>query len=318
MKRRKFIATGAAGILATALRAERIAAARPESLILSTWSFGVPANEAAMAALREGKTVLDAVEAGVRVPEADPAVSSVGYGGYPDRDGRVTLDACIMDGNGRCGSVTFLQHIMHPVSVARKVMEETPNVMLSGEGALRFALEQGFPQENLLTPQAEAAWKKWVLDNHYQPLPPEDIHDTIGMIAMDKNGKIAGACTTSGIAFKMHGRVGDSPIIGAGLFAENGVGAATATGVGEEVIRIAGSAIVVEQMRHGKTPQAAVEEAIRRIARHVGERGKTMQLGMLALDAKGRYGAFSISPGFQYALTLNGSTSLQKSKSLYP
>lgn len=318
MERRKFIATGAAGLLATALKAERIPAAKPESLILSTWNFGVPANEAALTALREGKSVLDAVEAGVRVPEADPAVSSVGYGGYPDRDGRVTLDACIMDGDGRCGSVTFLQHIMHPVSVARKVMEETPHVMLSGEGALRFALEQGFPQENLLIPQAEAAWKKWVQDHDYTPLPPEDIHDTIGMIAMDRNGKMAGACTTSGIAFKMHGRVGDSPIIGAGLFAENGVGAATATGVGEEVIRIAGSAIVVEQMRHGKTPQAAVEEAIRRIARHVGERGKTMQLGMLALDAKGRYGAFSISPGFQYALTLNGSTSLQKSKSLYP
>jgi isoaspartyl peptidase/L-asparaginase-like protein (Ntn-hydrolase superfamily) len=318
MKRRKFIAASSAGILSAAFKAEQVAVVRPENLILSTWNFGVPANEAALAALKEGKSVLDAVESGVRVPEADPAVSSVGYGGYPDRDGRVTLDACIMNGDGRCGSVTFLQHIMHPVSVARKVMEETPHVMLSGEGALRFALEQGFEQTNLLTPEAEAAWKKWVQDHNYQPLPPEEIHDTIGMIAMDAGGKLAGACTTSGIAFKMHGRVGDSPIIGAGLFVEDGVGAATATGVGEEVIRIAGSAIVVEQMRHGKSPQAAVEEAIRRIARHVGERGKTMQLGMLALDAKGRYGAFSLSPGFQYALTLNGSTSLIKSKSLYP
>jgi len=318
MKRRKFIATGTAGLLATALKAERFPEARPESLILSTWRFGVPANEAAMAALREGKSVLDAVEAGVRVPEADPSVSSVGYGGYPDRDGRITLDACIMDGDGRCGSVTFLQHIMHPVSVARKVMEQTPHVMLSGEGAYRFAIEQGFEPVNLLTAEAEADWNKWVQDNHYQPLPPEDIHDTIGMIAMGRNGKIAGACTTSGIAFKMHGRVGDSPIIGAGLFATNGVGAATATGVGEEVIRIAGSAIVVELMRHGKSPQYAVEEAIRRIAGHVGDKGKTMQLGMLALDAKGRYGAFSLAPGFQYACTLNGITTLFNSKSLYP
>jgi N4-(beta-N-acetylglucosaminyl)-L-asparaginase len=317
MKRREFVAAGSVLAVGAALPDSLQGAGNVRPIILSTWHFGAPANEDAWKLLQTDASVLDAVEAGVRVPEADPKVNSVGYGGLPDREGNVTLDACIMNGDGRCGSVTFLEHIKHPVSVARAVMEKTDHIMLSGSGALQFALQQGFEKEELLTPESAARWKKWLEKTGNNPVPDGENHDTIGMIAMDKNKLFAGACTTSGLAFKMRGRVGDSPIIGSGLFVENGVGAATATGVGEEVIRIAGAAVVVEMMRAGRSPQKAVEEAIKRIARNTGERGRTMQLGMLAIDRKGRFGAYGISPGFQYALTLNGVTQVVNSASLY-
>ena len=272
-------------------------------VVISTWRHGIPANEAAWKILSAGGKALDAVEAGVRVPEADPEVTSVGYGGYPDRDGHVTLDACIMDDKYNCGSVAYLEHIMHPISVARKVMENTPHVMLAGEGALRFALDNGFKKENLLTESSKKAWQEWLKKSEYKPVINWENHDTIGMIALDENGNLSGACTTSGMAFKLNGRIGDSPIIGAGLYVDNEVGGATATGVGEEVIRICGSHLVVELMRQNYTPQQACEEAVKRIVRRRGEDvAKKIQIGFIALNKKGEYGSYCIHPDFQYAV----------------
>lgn len=271
-------------------------------IVISTWSHGVPANAAAWEVLKKGGRALDAVEAGVRVPEADPAVTTVGYGGFPDRDGRVTLDACIMDEFSNCGSVAFLEHIMHPISVARLVMEKTPHVMIVGDGALKFALDNGFKKENLLTADAEKHWKEWLKDADYKPVINWENHDTIGMVALDGNGNLSGACTTSGMAFKMHGRVGDSPIIGAGLYVDNEVGAATSTGVGEEVIRICGSHLVVELMRQGLTPEDACREAVERIVKKQPQRSKELQVGFLALNKHGEYGAYCLQKGFNYAV----------------
>ncbi len=270
-------------------------------LVISTWHFGKPANEEAWKVLINKGKALDAVEAGVQVPEGDPKVKSVGYGGLPDRDGHVTLDACIMDHIGNCGSVAFLEHIMHPISVARKVMEKTPHIMLVGEGALQFALREGFPKENLLTPESETAWKEWLKTSGYQP-EMKTGHDTIGMLALDLEGNLSGACTTSGLAYKMHGRVGDSPIIGAALFVDNEVGAATATGVGEEVIRIAGAHTVVELMRQGRSPEEACKGAIERILKWRQSQVKDKQVGFLAINTQGQFGAYSLTKGFEYAV----------------
>lgn len=274
-------------------------------VVISTWDFGKKANAAALAVLTKQGRALDAVEAGVRVTEADPQERSVGYGGRPDRDGKVTLDACIMDEKANAGSVAALEHIKHPISVARKVMEETPHVMLVAEGALEFALSRGFKKENLLTEKSEKEWKKWLKTNEYKPVVNIENHDTIGMLALDEAGNLSGACTTSGMAYKMHGRVGDSPIIGAGLFVDNEVGAATSTGDGEEVIRTVGSHLVVELMRQGKSPQKACEEAVRRIIKLAKLRKKdlkVMQVGFLGLSKSGEVGAYCIQKGFTYAV----------------
>jgi len=268
-------------------------------LVVSTWP-NVDANKAAWAVLSKNGPVLDAVEQGARVPEGDASDTSVGYGGLPDRDGTVSLDACIMDEKGNCGSVAFVQGFMHPISIARQVMEKTPHVMLVGKGAEDFALANGFKKENLLTPEAEKAWKQWMAKNSYNPKN----HDTIGMLAIDSAGRLGGACTTSGMAFKMHGRVGDSPIIGAGLFVDGEVGAATATGVGEEMIRIAGSHTIVELMRHGRTPQQACEEAIARVIKKNGEeRAKQLSVAFLALSRTGEVGAYSTVNEFEYTIS---------------
>ncbi|MBX2890158.1 MAG: N(4)-(beta-N-acetylglucosaminyl)-L-asparaginase [Saprospiraceae bacterium] len=275
-------------------------------VVIATWGPNTKATAAAWEVLSKGGRALDAVEAGARVPEADPEDSSVGYGGLPDRDGNVTLDACIMDEFGNAGSVNFLQHIMHPISVARRVMEKTPHVMLSGEGALQFALQEGFKKENLLTDSARQAWEAWKVKSEYKPVINIERHDTIGMVALDKQRRIAGACTTSGLAFKMHGRVGDSPIIGAGMFVDNEVGGAAATGLGELVLRTLGSFLVVEEMRRGAHPQKAVETAVKRIARKHASLVKDAQVGFVAIDKKGRHGAFSIHKGFNYVLYQQG------------
>lgn len=274
-------------------------------MVISTWNHGFEANEAAWKVLVEGGAAIDAVEQGVRVPEADPDNLSVGYGGLPDRDGKVTLDACIMKGNGECGSVSFLQHIKHPISVARMVMEKTPHVMLSGEGALQFALDNGFMKENLLTEKAKKAWEKWLVESKYDPVINIENHDTIGMLAIDKNNHIAGACTTSGLGYKMHGRVGDSPVIGAGLYADDDVGAATATGMGELVLKTLGSYLMVELMRSGYSPQEACEEGIRRIINKIPDY-KNFQIGYLTVNKAGETGAYAIHKGFNYALFRDG------------
>ncbi len=321
--RRTFIKTGTIGAsvfsmggLTVASASQPANAAINKPVVVSTWDFGLVANQAAWAVLHDGGSALDAVEAGVRVPEADLSNLTVGKGGYPDRDGHVSLDACIMDHQGNCGAVAALEHIGHPISVARLVMEKTPHVMLVGAGALQFALANGFEQEALLTPEGEAAWKAWLKEGKYEPvinienesyttdkLPGNRYnHDTIGMLALDSDGNLSGACTTSGMAFKMRGRVGDSPIIGAGLYVDNDVGGATATGVGEEVIRTVGSFLVVELMRQGLSPRDACREAVERIIKKKPETAKKIQVGFLALNKNGEYGAYSLQKGFSYAV----------------
>lgn len=301
-------------------------------IVISTWDFGKAANDAAWQILQKGGRALDAVEAGVKIPEADPNNQTVGYGGLPDRDGRVTLDACIMDEHYNCGSVMCLEHIIHAISVARLVMEKTPHVVLVGDGALQLALDHGFKKENLLTPESKAKWKEWLKKSKYEPEmnienklykndPPmpggPDNHDTIGMIAMDANGHCSGACTTSGMAYKLRGRVGDSPIIGAGLYVDDEVGAATSTGVGEEVIRVVGSFLVVELMRQGLKPQAACKKAIERIISRNPAKAKKVQVGFVALNKKGEFGAYAIQKGFTYAVKTGKEEKIYRSKSIY-
>lgn len=271
-------------------------------IVISTWEHGMVANEAAWKQLIEGGSALDAVETGVRVTESDPNNLSVGIGGLPDRDGNVTLDACIMNHKHQCGAVAYLQDIENPISVARKVMEETPHVMLVGAGAKEFALSQGFQETDLLTHKAQQLWMEWrVKQDAERPRINNENHDTIGMLAMDREGNLSGACTTSGWAYKLPGRVGDSPIIGAGLFVDNEVGAACATGLGEAVIRIAGSSIIVEMMRHGHHPEKACEMAVKRIIK-THKDTSNLQVGFIAMNKKGDVGGYSVYRGFNYAL----------------
>lgn len=276
-------------------------------IILATWK-NEEAIEAARQKLEAGGTALDAVEAGAKVPEADPKNITVGYGGLPDRDGVVTLDACIMNDKGDAGSVTFLPKIKHPVSVARKIMEDTPHVMLSGTGALAFAKAQGFEEEELLTESSKKKWQKWLEEEKYEPEINIERHDTIGILAIDEQGRISGACTTSGLAYKMHGRVGDSPIIGAGLYVDNEVGAACATGLGELVMKTLGSFLIVELMRGGMSPQEACEEGVRRIVKRYIDKSeyKEFQVGYIAINKKGEHGAYSVEKGFNYTIYQEG------------
>ena len=274
----------------------------PEPVVISTWDHGLLANRVPWDILAAGGKSLDAVEEGVRVVESDPNIRTVGMGGYPDRDGIVTLDACIMDYESNCGSVAFLRDIVNPISVARKVMEETPHVMLVGRGAKNFALKQGFKETNLLTDLSRKEWNSWKISSKYESIINIENHDTISSLALSGDGRLAGACTTSGSAYKMHGRVGDSPIIGAGLFLDNQVGAAAATGLGEAVIKSSGSAMVVEAMRNGASPQDACENVILRILK-MNEQVENLQVGFIALDIRGNVGAFSIKKGFNYALS---------------
>jgi N4-(beta-N-acetylglucosaminyl)-L-asparaginase len=329
--RRKFIKVSAAGASLAALsqtalaKTDIISSKGGYPIVVSTWNFGVAANQEAWKTLSTGGRALDAVEAGVKIPEADMKNHTVGRAGYPDRDGHVTLDACIMDELGNCGSVAAMENIAHPISVARLVMEKTPHIMLVGEGATQFAIEQGFKKEELLTPESEKAWKEWLKTAKYSPvmniehMPGSKYnHDTIGMLAIDAQGNISGACTTSGMAFKMHGRVGDSPIIGAGLYVDNEVGGATSTGVGEEVIRNVGSFLVVELMRRGYHPEKACKEAVARIIKKKPEYSKTIQVGFLAINKKGEHGAYALQRGFEYAVCNNETQDmLIKGKSFY-
>jgi N4-(beta-N-acetylglucosaminyl)-L-asparaginase len=344
LNRRKFLQSSAelsAGLLLAKkiFYPSSIAEVKGKPIVVSTWAPNVKANAAAWEILGKGGRALDAVVKGVQVPEADPKDNSVGYGGYPDRDGRVTLDSCVMDEFGNCGAVMAIEHIMHPVLVARLVMEKTPHVQLAGDGALQFALEQGFKKENLLTPESEKAWRQWLKTSKYDPnFIPEEIkkksgddnpghkeepypwpsavlnHDTIGMIAMDVNGNLGGACTTSGMAFKMHGRVGDSPVIGAGLFVDNEVGAASSTGVGESVVKIVGSHVIVEAMRHGMSPEAACKEAVKRV---VKLSKNAYDVAFLAINKRGEHGGFSVKKGFTYCVTTKEGTKVIQPKSWY-
>jgi N4-(beta-N-acetylglucosaminyl)-L-asparaginase len=290
-------------IQSTAAKDTSLVSENFKPLILSTWDHGMPANDRAWEVLQQNGSLVDAVEEGVKVTELDMENLSVGLQGLPDREGIPTLDASIMKGDGACGSVAFLRQIKHPISVARKVMDVTPHVMLAGEGARQFALAQGFPLEpEVLSPKAAKAYEEWKVNARYKPIINIENHDTIGLIALGADGTMAGSCTTSGLAYKMHGRVGDSPIIGAGLFVDEAVGAATATGLGESIIRICGSFLIVELMRQGRTPQEACEEAVRRLIAKNRKDLDDLQAGFIAFNKDGEYGAHALRKGFTYAV----------------
>ena len=315
MKRRDFLRSSALGLAvpSSLMNADTLKANKNNPVICSTWNFGLPANELAWKVLDNGGKAMDAAEAGARHAESDPENSSVGFGGLPDEKGNVTLDACVMDSTGNAGSVAFLQNIKHPVSVARKIMEETKHVMLVGEGARQFAVSNGFEEINLLTEQSEKDWKKWLKER--REMTPHETHDTLSVLVQDKMGDLAGACTTSGWAYKMHGRVGDSPIIGAGLFVDNEIGCAAATGLGEEVIKTTGSFLVVELMRQGYDPTKACEEALNRVIKaHNGN--PDFQIGYIALRKDGEIGSACLKWSFEYALARGGVNKLHKIKGL--
>jgi N4-(beta-N-acetylglucosaminyl)-L-asparaginase len=333
--RRNFLTSSAAGLALLAAPTAGLAAAprpnvRGKALVISTWDEGIAANQAAWEILKKGGAALDAAEAGVMVTESSQNCC-VGLGGNPDRDGIVTLDACIMDHKFNCGSVAALERIKHPIQVARRVMEKTPHVMLVGEGAQQFAVAQGFPLEpSQLSPDAEKAYKEWLKTSEYKPViniensgnkkvgpvgGPQN-HDTIALLAFDATGNLSGSCTTSGMGFKMRGRVGDSPIIGSGLYVDNEVGAAAATGQGEDVIRMAGAHTVVELMRQGLSPMAACRAAVERVARIKGAAAKDIQVCFIAVNNQGQHGAYALQKGFSYALC-NAANQRQLFKSEY-
>ncbi len=340
INRRKFITTsvlGSATVLANNIlvNEEIVSAVKGKAIVISTWDAGLEANKAAWKILSAGGRALDAVEQGVMVTEASQNCC-VGLGANPDRDGFVTLDACIMDEYFNCGSVAFLERIKHPVSVARRVMEKTPHVMLAGSGAQQFAVAEGFPlEEQKLSPDAQKAYESWLKKSEYKPIinienkgnhgpfipayleTGERNHDTIGMVAMDAKGNLSGSCTTSGLGFKMRGRLGDSPIIGAGLFVDNEVGACTATGQGEDVIRVAGSHTVVELMRQGLSPETACKKTIERIVKIKKEKAKDIQVAFIALNKKGQVGSFAIHKGFNYAIKSDDTEKLVNAKSWF-
>jgi isoaspartyl peptidase/L-asparaginase-like protein (Ntn-hydrolase superfamily) len=269
-------------------------------IVLSTWPFGMPANEEAWKVLSCGGSSIDAIEAGVTFCEDDPTVESVGWGGLPDASGEVTLDASIMDHQGNCGAVGCLHRVRHAIKVARLVMEKTPHVLLVGEAATRFAFDHGFPQTNLLAPAAARKFDDW---RHNREADAEVGHDTIGMLAIDSQGRIGGGCSTSGVAFKLPGRVGDSPIIGAGLYVRPGVGAAVATGRGEEMIKVSGSFAIVDQMRRGLEPREAIAQVLQEIRHRHGGKAET-DVSFLALRVDGAYAGLTLraKTNFQYAV----------------
>lgn len=311
MSRRKFIKNTVLGSIATSGFGITVKNPKNKELavprIISTWKHGVEANKISWQKLKNGEGGLTAVEYGVRDSENNPDERSVGYGGLPDREGKVTLDACIMNSNNDCGSVSFLENIKNPISVARLVMEKTPHVMLSGKGAYDFAIKNGFKRENLLTEQSKKDWEDWLKKSEYKPVINIENHDTISMLLIDSDRNLFGACTTSGAAWKMHGRVGDSPIIGSGLFLDNDVGAAAATGLGEAIIRTSGSAMVVELMRQGYSPFEACEAIVQRISNIHKNRPDWdyLQVGFIAMNKSGDYAGYSLRKGFEYAVCNN-------------
>lgn len=346
--RRSFLHSSLLGSLGLLLTKK--AGAMPEGpvtghpVVISTWDTGLEANKGAWEVLGRNGSALDAVEAGVKVTESS-INCCVGLGANPDRDGYVTLDASIMDHQFNCGSVAFLERIKHPISVARRVMEKTPHVLLVGAGAQQFAVAEGFPLEDgKLSEDAKKSYEQWLKKSEYKPVinientkhsaaiaaPANDWgaaaparlpngewnHDTIGMVAMDASGNLSGSVTTSGMGFKMRGRVGDSPIIGAGMFVDNEVGAVAATGQGEDVIRVCGSHTVIEFMRQGMSPEQACKAAVERIARIKKEKARDIQVAFIALNKKGEHGAYALQKGFSYAVKNNSEERMVEVKSL--
>lgn len=319
MIRRNFLKAGAAGLTASIIGSCQTKAEENQipqrPIVISTWAFGKAANTEAWKIMTNGGNALDAVEAGVKITEADGRNSSVGLGGFPDRNGIITLDACIMDHEGNCGSVACLQDILHPISVARMIKEKTPHVMLVGEGARQFALANGFEAIDLHNEKSREAYHEWKIKSEYTTEVNREKHDTIGMLAVDGMGNISGACTTSGMAFKLPGRVGDSPIIGAGLYVDNEIGGAVATGLGEEIIRVSGSAIIVELMRQGATPEQACKEMVSRVKKR-NSNTNDVQVCFIAINKHGSHAGYSMHNGFEYALKTNELEDVIKTKYL--
>ena len=307
MKRRNFIfdifSVGIVSAMSTKLRAVNLNFT-PMVRSISTWKT-TEANQKAGQLLDKGEHALDAAVAGVAIEEENPKNTTVGYGGAPDRTGKVTLDACVMNHLGDCGSVVAVENIVNVARLAKDVMEKTPHVMLAGKGAEEFAISQGYKKTDLLTDQSKKEWEEWLKNQDYRPIINIENHDTIGMLCIDKNNNLSGACTTSGLAYKMKGRVGDSPIIGSGLFIDNKIGGAVATGLGEEVVKTVGSFLVVELMRQGLSPQEACEKAVKRIVSNNSQENK-FQVAYIAMNKKGEVGSYSIEPGFTYMDYVNG------------
>ena len=307
MKRRNFIfdifSVGIVSAMSAKLRAVNLNFT-PMVRSISTWKT-TEANQKAGQMLDKGEHALDAAVAGVAIEEENPKNTTVGYGGAPDRTGKVTLDACVMNHLGDCGSVVAVENIVNVARLAKDVMEKTPHVMLSGKGAEEFAISQGYKKTDLLTDKSKKEWEEWLKDQDYRPIINIENHDTIGMLCIDKNNNLSGACTTSGLAYKMKGRVGDSPIIGSGLFIDNKIGGAVATGLGEEVVKTVGSFLVVELMRQGLSPQEACEKAVKRIVSNNSQENK-FQVAYIAMNKKGEVGSYSIEPGFTYMDYVNG------------
>ena len=286
-----------------------------DSIFISTWNNNNANNEAAKAA-ENGKNVIDSIVKGISYVESDIEDMSVGKGGRPDRDGDVTLDSCIMNHEGEAGGVCFMQNIEHPIQVAKEVMYNTPHVLLAGEGAMNFAVSKGHKKVNLLTEKSIAAYNEWAKEKEYKPIPNIEQHDTIGMLGLHES-KLGGGCSTSGLAYKLKGRVGDSPIIGAGLFVDGEVGGCTTTGMGEIMMKNLSSFLVVEFMRGGDSPQDACEKAIKRITSKMKGDKMSQQVGLLAIDVNGDTGGYSVLPGFTYARTINGKTDIVECPSFY-
>ena len=332
MNRKNFLQLTSLGLSALSFKTYSAPVKKP--IVISTWDSGMAVNAEAWKILSANGKAVDAIEKGANQIE-DTINCCVGLGGYPDRDGKVTLDACIMDEHANCGAVAAIEQIKYAISVARKVMEKTPHILLVGDGAQQFAIENGFTKEPaVLSDEAKEAYRKWLEKSEYKPVinienkkkngpfAPNFFddgsanHDTMGLLALDNNGDLSGGVTTSGMAFKVHGRVGDSPLIGAGLFVDNEIGAATSSGVGEEVIRICGTHLVVEFMRQGYSPEMACKKAVQRIVNRDPKKAKDTQVGFLAINKKGEYGAYSILKGFVFSVKSNSENKIHASKYL--
>lgn len=329
MPRRRFLTSAATALIggrliqrasgAPLLPLAELSAAPP--LLVSTWPFGKPANEKALSVLTAGGTGLDAIERGIHVVESDAGNASVGLGGIPNAAGVVQLDSCIMSGPGhRAGSVGAVSGFRHPISIARAVMEQTKHVMLVGTGAEEFASQHGFERGPKVSAKQRADWKKWQATQRQAEQSaagkgPARNHDTIAMVMLLPDGNLFGGCSTSGWGYKLPGRLGDSPIIGGGLYVDNEIGAAGATGLGENVMRYCGSFLVVELMRQGLHPQEACAETIRRIAR-LDPKGFDLSINFIAVDKQGRFGAAGTGTGFEYSVTCGAFSKVVQSPGL--
>jgi N4-(beta-N-acetylglucosaminyl)-L-asparaginase len=317
--RRDFIKTVAGTAAFAAMEGRAAMPAESGPVFLSTWVWGKAANERAAEVFKGGGSLLDAIEKGINVPESDPNVTTVGYGGIPNAEGVVELDAAIMDGaRHRAGSVCNLHMIKNPISVARLVMEKTRHTTLAGEGAFRFALKMGFEPQTLLTPQSLQKWQEWKANPHHKTywVSPEN-HDTIGMVGTDGKGHVVAGCSTSGLAFKIPGRVGDSPLVGCGVYADDNVGTASATGDGDLMTNYCTSVSIVHLMERGASPQDACMDLLKHMVK-TDPKNKDGEVAVIAINTRGEIGAACMNDRFhlKYALWRNEESQLLESVKL--